>query len=66
MGWDNVAMLWDESNDKDKVSWTSKERVEDKGNIIDVYDGHTDGHTYTRIWSDVVSRGTIRESKVQS
>ena len=20
MGWDNVAMLWDESNDKDKVS----------------------------------------------
>ena len=27
--------------------------------------GHTDGHAYTRTWSDIVSRGTIRGRNVQ-
>ena len=35
---DDVATLWDDSNDKYKTSSTSKERVEDTGNNLDVYD----------------------------
>ena len=72
MGWDDVATLWDDQDDKNKVSSTSKERVENTGNNVDVenghtyghayntYDGHTDGHVDARTWSDVVSRGAIK------
>ena len=71
MGWDDVATLWDNSNDKDKVPSTSTERVEDTGNNLDVDErhtdrhadnvdhGHTEGHADTCTWSDVVSRGNI-------
>ena len=38
---DDVAMLWENSNDKDKVSSISKDRVEDTVNKLDVDDGHT-------------------------
>ena len=77
MGWDDVATLWDNSNDKDKVSSTSKEHVKDMRNNVDVENGHidrhagnvdhghTDGHTDTRTWSDLVSRCTIRGRKMQ-
>ena len=59
MGWDNVEMLWDDSDDKYKVSSTYKERVEDTVNNLDVEDGHTYGHSYARTWFYVVRRGTI-------
>ena len=65
MGWDDVPTLWDESDDKGKVSSTSKERVEDTGNNVDVCDGHTDMHADARNWSGVVIRGTIGGSNVQ-
>ena len=47
MGWDDVEMLWDDSNDKDKVASTSQECVEDTGNIVDVDYGRTDRHADT-------------------
>ena len=77
MGWYDVATLWDGSKNKYKVPSTSKERVENTGNNVDVenghtyghayntYDGHTDGHVDARTWSDVVSRGTIRRRNTQ-
>ena len=70
MGWDDVATLWYDSNDKDKVSSTSKEHVEFTGDNVYADDGHKDGnagnvdHRYTDMhvdtctWSDVVIRGT--------
>ena len=39
--------------------------VEDTGNYFDVDDEHTDGHSDTCTWSDVVSRGKIRGRNVQ-
>ena len=59
MGWDDVETLCDNSNDKDKVSSTSKERVKDTVNNLDLDDGHIDGYADTRTCSDVVSRGMI-------
>ena len=47
MGWGDVEMLWDDSNDKEKESSTSKERVEDTGNNVDVNDRHTYTHADT-------------------
>ena len=66
MGWDDVATLWGDSNDKDKVSSPTKEPVEDTGNNVDVNDGHTDRHADTYNWSDVFSRGKIGRRNVQS
>ena len=75
--WDDVAMQWDDSYDKYKVSSTYKERVQDKVNNVDVYDGKKygrannvdDGHTVihvdARTWYDVVSRVTIRGRNVR-
>ena len=63
MGWDDVATQWYNSNDKDKVQSTSKERVEDKGNNVDVDDGHTYGHTYTCTWSDIYA-AEVQSQKV--
>ena len=65
MEWDDVATLWDNSNDKDKVSSTSKERVEDTGNNVDVDDKHTDRHAETHTWYDVAIRGTIKGRSMQ-
>ena len=65
MGWYDVATLWDGSKNKYKVPSTSKERVDDMLNNVDVDDGHTDRHAYACTWSDVVRRGTIRGSNVQ-
>ena len=65
MGWVYLATLWDNSNYKYKMSSTSKERVEDTVNNVDVDDRHIDGHADTRTWSDVVSRGTIRRRNTQ-
>ena len=71
MGCDDVASLRENSDDRYKVSSTSKKLVEDTGYNVDVDDGHTDGHVgnvnhgytdthvYPRTWYDVVSRGTI-------
>ena len=65
MGWDDVETSWGDSNDKYKVSSTSKERVEYTGNNLGVGDRHTDrhagnvdhghtcGHVYTCLLSDV-------------
>ena len=47
VGWDDAATLCDESNDRYKVSSTSKERLEDTVNNIDVDDGYTDSHAET-------------------
>ena len=47
------------------MSSKSKELVEDTGNIIDVDDGHTNGHADTHTWSDVVSIGSITGRNVQ-
>ena len=55
MGWDDVAMLWDDSEINRKESSTYKEFVEDTVNIVDVDDGHKDRCT----WSDVFRRGMI-------
>ena len=65
MGWDDVSTLCDNSNDKDKVSSTSKERVKDTVNNLDLDDGHTDVYVDTRTCSDVVSIGMIRGRNVQ-
>ena len=65
MGWDDVATLWDNSNDKDKVPSTSTERVEDTGNNVDVDDGNTNAHADSHTWFFVVIRGTIRGRNVQ-
>ena len=65
MGWDDVATLWDDSNDKDNISSTSKEPVEDTVNNIDVDDRHPDGHSDTRTWYDLFRRGTIRGRNMQ-
>ena len=71
MVWDDVSTLWEDSNDKYKLSLTSKESAGCMGNNVDVNDEHTDGyegnvyhgytdtHTDTGTWSEVVSRGTI-------
>ena len=76
MGWDYVATLWDDSDDKYKVSSTSKDRVEDTINNVDaderhtnknldnVDDGHTDGHVDVCNWSVLVSRDMIRGRNV--
>ena len=55
MGWDGIETLWDDSNIDGKESSTSKEHVEDTGNIVDA----DDGNTYGRTWSELVSRGMI-------
>ena len=65
MGWVDVATFWGDSNDKDKLSSTSNDSVEDRVNNVDVNEWHTDGHAYTRTWSGVVSRGINRGSNVQ-
>ena len=69
--------MWDDSNDKDKVSSTSNDCVEDTVNNVDVDDGHTgghvgnvyhgktDGHSDARTWSDVSRRGMIGVSNVR-
>ena len=44
MGWDDVEKLWDDSDDKYKVSSTYKERFEDTEKNVDKYYGHTDKH----------------------
>ena len=46
MGTDNVATLWNDSDDKYKVLSASKKHVEDTVNNIYVDDGHTEGHAY--------------------
>ena len=65
MAWDDVEMLCDYSNDKEKMSSTSLERVDDKGNNVDVNGRHTDGHSDTHNWYDVVRRGNIEGGNVQ-
>ena len=65
MGWDDVSTLQDESDDKYKVSSTSKERVEGTGNNVDVDDGRMYSHVGTRTWSEVFKRGTIRVNNLQ-
>ena len=57
--------MWDNSNDKDKVSSTSKENVQYMGKNVDVDDRHTDRHADTYTWSNVVSRDTIGGRNVQ-
>ena len=44
MGWNDVSMLWYDSNDKDNLSSMSQERIEYMVNNVDVYDGNTGGH----------------------
>ena len=72
-----MATLWDNSNDKDKVSSTSKERVENRGNNVDIDDRHTEGHAGnveirytdthadTHTWSNVFRIGTIRRRNMR-
>ena len=38
MGWDDVATLWDDSDINGKDSSTSKDKFQDTGPIVDVYD----------------------------
>ena len=38
MGWVDVATFWGDSNDKDKLSSTSNDNVEDRVNNVDVDD----------------------------
>ena len=54
MGYEDVAMLWNDSNIEGTESRTYKECVEDMGIIVDV----DDGHTYEQTWYDVFSRCT--------
>ena len=61
MEWDDVETLWGDSNINGKQSSTSKDCVEDTGNIVDVYYGHT----YVSTWFDVVRRGTIGGGSVR-
>ena len=50
-----IETLWDDLNIDGKESSTSKENVEDTGNIVDA----DDGNTYGRTCSELVSRGMI-------
>ena len=65
MGWYDVSTLWEDSDNKEKVSSISKECVEDTGNNVDVDDRHIDGHVDTHIWYDIVRRGTIEVRNVK-
>ena len=61
MGWDDIEKLWNDSKIDGKESSISKDRVEDTGNIVDIYDIHTDKRT----WSDVFQRDTIGIANVR-
>ena len=65
MGWDVVEKLLDDPNNKENVSSTSKDCVEDKGKNVDMDNGQTDGHVDTRTWYDTVSRFMIGGRNVQ-
>ena len=65
MVWDDVATLWEDSNDKDNVSLTSKEHVEDKVNNVYVEKINIDENADTCIWYNILSRGNIRGRNVK-